>query len=81
MVFQKKAKKQSLCVEGKEIVEQIEKIKKELELCRIQFNAATDENLIDGYIFEINALHKKYQYFLKKAKSCGLTAEGFEKIG
>ena len=41
---------------------------------------ATDDALIDCYIYEISALNSKYQYFLKKAKGCGLIAEGFDEV-
>ena len=33
----------------------------------------TDESLIDSYIYEIIALQKKYEYFLRAAKKMGLT--------
>lgn len=66
--------------EGKIIIKEIEKIKVELEIARRNFDMATDSSLIDCYIYEIFALNSKYQYFLKKAKDFGLTAEGFEDI-
>ena len=44
------------------------------------FDLATDDALIDCYIYEISALNSKYQYFLKKAKGCGLIAEGFDEV-
>lgn len=66
--------------EGREIIEEIEKIKKELELTRSHFDSTTDDTLIDCLIYQIISLNKKYQYFLKLAKKSGLTAEGFEKI-
>ena len=66
--------------EGKIIIEEIEKIKTELEVARRNFDMATDSALIDCYIYEIFALNSKNQYFLKKAKDFGLIAEGFEAI-
>ena len=60
--------------EGREIITEIEKIKSELETARINFDMATDEALIDCYIYEISALNSKYRYYLNKAKSCGVTA-------
>lgn len=66
--------------EAKTIIEEIEKIKIELDVARNNFDMATDSALIDCYIYEIFALNSKYQYFLKKAKDFGLIAEGFEDI-
>lgn len=73
-------RKNTISEEGKEILIAIEKIKKELEYNKQCFDLATDEVLIDCYIYEIIALNKKYQYFLQLAKNSGLIAEGFEKI-
>lgn len=70
----------SLKEEGRIIIEEIEKIKIDLEVAKRNFDMATDSALIDCYIYEIFALNSKYQYFLKKAKNFGLIAEGFEDI-
>lgn len=61
------------------IISSIEKIKQELEVTKNNFDLATNEALIDSYIYEIIALNKKYQYFLQLAKQNGLVAEGFRK--
>ena len=73
--------KQHLTKEGEEILEVIEEIKQKLEEARKHFDQATDDTLIDCYIYEMNALYKKYEYFLKMAKEIGLIAMGYEKIG
>ena len=62
------------------LIEEIEKIKMDLDGAKRNFDMATDSSLIDCYIYEIFALNSKYQYFLKKAKDLGLIAEGFEDI-
>lgn len=67
--------------EGKEILREIENIKKELEETKSNFDTTTDDTLIDCYIYKIISLNKKYQYFLQLAKKSGLVADGFEKIG
>jgi len=72
--------KQHLTKEGEEILEVIEEIKLKLEDARKKFDQATDDTLIDCYIYELNALYKKYEYFLKMAKEIGLIAMGYEKI-
>ncbi|HIT86978.1 MAG TPA: YaaL family protein [Candidatus Coprocola pullicola] len=73
--------KHHLTEEGKEILEVIAEIQEKLEEARQQFDQATDDTLIDCYIYEMNALYKKYEYFLKIAKQLGLIAVGYEKIG
>ena len=54
----------------------------QLELRRAQagFQDETDEALIDSYIYEIISLHKKYEYYLRRAKELGLAAAGCAKI-
>ena len=36
--------------------------------------------VIDSYIYEIISLHKKYEYYLRRAKELGLAAAGCAKI-
>lgn len=69
-----------LSEEGKSIVTAIEEIKQQLEEAKRRFDAVTDEALIDCYIYEITALNKKYEYFLKMAKEMGLVTNIFFKI-
>lgn len=73
-------KEKQLLSEGEQILRAIRQIQIRLECARCSFAAATDEALIDSYIYEIIALQKKYDYFLKEAKEIGLT-NGYEKIG
>ena len=56
-------------------------IKKQLNVINNMFNMETDEYLIDSYIYQIQSLNKRYQYFLKQAKKMGITADGFSKMG
>lgn len=72
----RRRKKNALFERGKEIMEAIDRIQNQLEVARERFENATDDALIDSYIHEIIALHKKYDYFLKEAKMLGLTAIG-----
>lgn len=53
----------------KEIIDEIENIKLQLNKTRMNFEMCTDEILIDSYIYEIISLNKKYQYFLRLAKN------------
>ncbi len=70
-----------LTEEGKQIIVAIEEVKEQLHRTRQKFDMTTNETLMDCYIYEIIALTKKYEFFLKAAKELGLVAEGFEKIG
>lgn len=63
----------------KEIIDEIENIKLQLNKTRMNFEMCTDEILIDSYIYEIISLNKKYQYFLRLAKKYGISATVFKK--
>ncbi len=69
-------KEKKLFTEGEEILKSIQQIQRQLECAKSAFANATEDALIDSYIYEIIALHKKYEYFLKAAKDMGL-----QKIG
>ena len=71
-----KRKTEHLMTEGEAILAAIRQVQIDLECARNAFETVTDENLIDSYIYEIIALHKKYEYFLKAVKAIGL-----QKIG
>ena len=76
-----KRKTEILISEGEAILQAIRQVQLQLECARSSFDAATDEYLIDCYIYEIISLQKKYAYFLKTAKELGLTyPAGYQKI-
>ena len=56
----------------------IKNLKKEMTVVKSRFNMETDECLIDSYIYQMEALNKKYQYYLKQAKKTGMKANVFE---
>ena len=66
-------KQERIMTEGQAILAAIRQIQLQMECARSSFEDATDEALIDSYIYEIIALQKKYEYFLKTAKEMGLT--------
>ncbi|KXL54189.1 hypothetical protein CLNEO_04190 [Anaerotignum neopropionicum] len=76
----RKQNKYSMLTEGEKLLLAIQEIQTRLICARQGFEAATDEALVDSYIFEITALQKKYDFFLKTAKEMGLTMP-FRKIG
>ena len=49
------------------ILEDIEKTKYELETAYSGFDNVTDPDLIDYYIYEVNASLKRYRYLLNQA--------------
>ena len=62
--------RERLKLEGEEILSTLRRIQLQLECAQ---SDVTDESLIDSYIYEIIALQKKYEYFLRAAKKMGLT--------
>ncbi len=76
----RRSRESELKKEGRAILDAIERIKEELAAARMNFDMATDDALIDSYIYEISALNSRYRYYLQKAKGCGLIAEGFNEI-
>jgi hypothetical protein len=74
------SKMSHLSEEGRTIIAAIEEIKQQLEDSKSRFDAATDDALIECYIYEMTALHKKYEYYLKIAKEMGLVKDMFYKI-
>jgi len=51
-----------------ELVNEINRTKKQMENAYSNFQTAVDPDLIDCYIFESNAACKKYHFLLKRAK-------------
>lgn len=57
------------------LIRNIEDVKKEISVVKSNFNMETDECLIDCYIYQMEALNKKYQYFIRKAKQIGIKGD------
>ncbi len=51
-----------------ELLEEIERVKMQMENAHYNFQNAMDPDLIDCYIFESNAAWKKYRFLLRQAK-------------
>ena len=64
-LFQKTLPKDT---ENKELLEEIERVKMQMENAHYNFQNAMDPELIDCYIFESNAAWKRYRFLLKEAK-------------
>lgn len=53
---------------NEELLEEIERVKMQMENAHYNFQNAMDPDLIDCYIYESNAAWKKYRFLLKQAK-------------
>lgn len=48
---------------------EIEQVKQELDTAYSNFEHVIDPDLIDCYIFEVNAVQKRYKYLLKQMQA------------
>lgn len=74
-----KRKTELLMSEGEAILSAIRQVQFQLDCVSNSFQSVTDEALIDSCIYEIIALQKKYEYFLRTAKELGLT-HGYQQV-
>lgn len=49
------------------ILEELEQVRSDLEIAYSGFDNVTDPDLIDCYIYEVNAIMKRYKYLLERA--------------
>ena len=56
-------------IANEELLEEIERVKIQMENAHYNFQNAMDPDLIDCYIYESNAAWKKYRFLLKQAKA------------
>lgn len=64
-LFQKTPPKDTI---DEELLEEINRVKRQMENAHSNFQNALDPDLIDCYIFESNAAWKKYRFLLRQAK-------------
>ena len=64
-----------------EILNELHEVQAKLDVTRHYFDLATDNCLIESYIYDIMSLNKKYEYYLKLAKEANLRASGFPAEG
>lgn len=65
-LFKKTSQKPTL---DSELIDEIERVKVQMDLAYHNFQSAMDPDLIDCYIYEGNAAWKKYRFLLRLAKS------------
>lgn len=63
------------------IQEELEQSRFALEIAYSNFDNVTDPDLIDCYIYEVNAVMKRYKYLLEQAAAMELVPENKHEIG
>ncbi|CAB1262805.1 DUF2508 family protein [Clostridium sp. MT-14] len=69
------AKNSKYMTNQKELLNDIEKARQELERCRIYFDSVKDPYLVDYAIYMEEAAKSKYMYLLNKVKKNGFKAD------
>ena len=55
-----------IMAQQKMLQDEIERVKLEMETAYSNFEQVLDPDLIDCYIYEVNAVQKKYKYLLRQ---------------
>lgn len=64
----RKRKKDAITLLKEQLLEEIETLKQSLETANSNFENVSDPDLIDSYIYEMNALSFRYRYLLRQVK-------------
>lgn len=70
-VFHSKKEETPLERERRTLLEGLEQTRVQLNQARACFNQERDPDLIESYVFEINALRSRYSYFLRRVRELG----------
>lgn len=62
------SKKDPLYLAKKNLLREIEQVKLSLETAHCNFENASDPDLVDSCIYEMNAIQYKYKYLLKQMR-------------
>ena len=69
---------------AKDIIEQMKQLKKQIDEMNVRFDMECDEDLVESYIYQLQALQSRYRYLIKQAKAqqicCG-KKEALQKEG
>ena len=74
----RRQKNQNLSRDDVFIITTLEKLKKDLESTHHALDNVTDPDLIDSYVFELNAINMRYKVYLQMSKDRGLVAAMFK---
>ena len=61
--------KRKISLQEEALLEEIQKTKIALETAYSNFENSLDPELIDAYIYEMNAAHKKYSFLISQIKT------------
>lgn len=67
--------------EREEIIKTVDNLKNELEQVHCRLNYTTEPLLIDSIIYEMKAIQKRYEYYIRLCKEKGFVAKGFKRNG
>ena len=56
---------------AKYLRDEIKMTQNAINIAYSNFNNATDPDLIDCYIYQLNSEQKRYKYLIEKARECG----------
>ena len=54
------------------ILEALLRLREEMDIIHSNLDSVTDPVLIDSYIFELKAVHARYQYYSRECKQRGI---------
>lgn len=74
-IFIKKNKKNEDDIRQEELKRELSQVQDAMELAYQNLSNVVDPDLIDCYIFELNAIQKKYKFILKQVKDNYVSAE------
>ncbi len=61
-------KKDPLCQVREQLEQEIERLQQSLETVNSNFDNVSDPDLVDSYIYELNALSFRYKYLLRQMR-------------
>ncbi len=62
------------------LLSELEKTKWALDSARSNFENVVEPDLIDCYIYELQAVQMRYKFLLEKAKQSNISAKGYQSI-
>ena len=58
--------------ERKAVMESLEKTQRQLQYAHTEFNRASEPELVESAVYEINALQARYAYLLRRVRELGI---------
>ena len=75
-----KRKAVALAYDECHLLNELEKTKWALDSARSNFENVVEPDLIDCYIYELQAVQMRYKFLLEKAKQSTISAKGYQSI-